>query len=212
MKKTLFYLTAIACLTVNPVFAKPATQTNPCISQAGLQMHDFGYELNLASCHLHDSDMEAVVEYLQSHSAWRLNLDNNHIGVEGIRILVNNEKVQSNITEISLTDNHIGDSGVSKLSSRMHNLRTLYVENNLITDAGANLLARNNHLERLSIGRNPISIESVEQLAKNPNFTVLGLRQLNLSDATAILLARSQSFETDMIMLKINCAKHRTSC
>ena len=148
----------------------------------------------------------------------QLQLTNNHFGVQGVAALAENlprlfelrllQLFRDNIDDdgaitlapnlpLSLSafgfnDNNIGDAGLEALSNHinlMPNLKTLYLNNNHISNDGATYLADHlpNSLERLNLEQNQIGHDGLvalgQILAHHPNIFIVNLTGNQINDA-----------------------------
>ena len=121
-----------------------------------------------------DRDMETVVKQaLIEKQCTRLDLGYNVITSKGASILADALQYNNTLEQLSLWNNYIGDTGVdilcTALSMNKNNLRKLDLSENDITDAGAGylgqMLKNNTILTHLTLSRNNISDEGIEELA-----------------------------------------------
>ena len=100
----------------------------------------------------------------KSVSLKELGLEQNKIGVEGIKELSENLKINKSITELDLRNNQIGDEGAKVLAEMLsynNSIKYLCLMNNKMTDKGAQYLLEsiknsNNTLERLEFRFNNV--------------------------------------------------------
>lgn len=157
-------------LLVNPAYAK---EPNQCIEK--MYDHVFDDYLNLQNCNLTDSDVPAVLTYLENNpEITQLSLASNRIGSRGAEILAKN----TTIKELDISANRLGDAGAKALAKNttLEVLR-IYV-NGLYTEAFI-ALAENNTLKALGIGDygklsgDIITSKVIVALARNKTLTDL---------------------------------------
>lgn len=101
---------------------------------------------------------------------------------------------------LNVSHNHIGNVGAIAIARQAHRLRILDVSNNSISDDGAQamaqLVAASNHLERLYLNSNVITIGGMEAIARSLIENKSSLRELRvdsnpIGDDGIVLLAQA---------------------
>lgn len=159
--------------------------------------------IDISERYLVDSDMTIIVEHIvRDRKCKILTLDRNFITGQGISILISVWQRYSQLENVSLACNSIGDTGVQHLSSilSLENccLTKLNLDSNAITDSGAKAMAEalkiNRSLQHLSIGKNRINDDGMISLAISITNSNKTLKQLYLHDNRLIQTSSVYSF------------------
>lgn len=159
--------------------------------------------IDLSERYLVDSDMTIIAEHIvRDRKCEILMLDRNAITGHGISTLISIWSRYSQLKNVSLACNSIGDTGVQHLLSifSLENccLTKLNLDSNGITDSGAKAMAEalkiNRSLQYLSIGKNRINDDGMKSLAISITNSNKTLKQLSLHDNRLIQTSSVYSF------------------
>ena len=136
----------------------------------------------------------------------RIDLSNNNLGDSGTAKLTRGiaSRGQLRMVDLHLSFNGIGPGGTGTIMNKLlqHNLVTLFLDNNIIGDAGCQLVAGSltsmHHLSRLNLSFNQIGSRGTTSLMRAligcPSITYLGLsgNVMKISGAIAMGYALAQ--------------------
>ena len=143
-------------------------------------------KLDLKDCTLKDEGLSILHKALATSSLTEIDLTNNEIGDEGVKLLADILRRNPNITTLNLSLNNIGDEGLSTLAEVLATnspLQNLNLSFNEITEVEAltPAIAANKNLVRLSLSRNRLDINQYidlcHGLANNVSLEYLGLNE-----------------------------------
>lgn len=192
-------------------------ETNQCLLDMNSHIQEFtidesvGIEksLWLADCGIKDSDVPAIVDYMNAHQdvknlfLWDNNihaqgaekltelkagkwiaLDNNHLGDEGAIALAQ----KSTAIWFTLSGNDISDTGATALAGNA-SLKMLGLAGNQISDKGASAFSTSYNLDFLALDSNLVGNEGAIALARNANLKALSLESNKITAEGAVALA-----------------------
>ena len=147
------------------------------------------YRLFLKNININYDIVTAIAAILQINLPIRLKsleLTENNINNDGLKILMKALKINKTLTLLDLDNNNIGDEGAKVLAETLKQnstLENLYINRNNISDEGAIALAialrQNLKLKKLYMNRNKIGNKGAKALAialtKSKNIETLGL-------------------------------------
>ncbi|CAM2728849.1 unnamed protein product [Rotaria socialis] len=129
---------------------------------------------------------------VESGRSWTVDLDEQHITDQDIKIVVKHAIIKNRCKRIRLRDNHITSLGALTLAEGLNNnmvLESLDLRNNYVSDLGVKYLALsiiNSNLKTLNLESNGITTEGAQYLAQmlknNQTFTELYLSKNHLGD------------------------------
>lgn len=158
----------------------------------------------------------------------RINLSNNNLGNDGAAKLTRgiakrvNQKI--NIVEVKLSSNGIGALGIETIMNKLlqHNLKSLSLDNNLISDRGCQLVAASlpsmHHIERLNLCFNQIGSRGITALMRAvvgcESITSLSIsgNVLKVSGAIAMGFALAQHPRLAELELENCCLSQVSQC
>ncbi|CAF1245015.1 unnamed protein product [Didymodactylos carnosus] len=160
-----------------------------------LDIHKYSTKLVLINRNLNDQDMKILATYIKINQFLnQLDLTSNEITCTGVVYLM--EAIlnfNSTLTEISFSNNQLGDIGVKILAlylKRYNNLSYIDLSSNNVTDVGlykiANMLTKNRTLIKLNLNGNQIRDPGIEKLTyeieKNTTLKQLYLQSNRITD------------------------------
>ncbi|CAF3860722.1 unnamed protein product [Rotaria magnacalcarata] len=129
---------------------------------------------------------------VESGRSWTVDLDEQHITDQDIKIVVKHAIIKNRCKRIRLRDNHITSLGALTLAEGLNNnmvLESLDLRNNYVSDLGVKYLALsiiNSNLKTLNLESNGITTEGAQYLAEmlknNQTLTELYLSKNHLGD------------------------------
>ncbi|CAF4451354.1 unnamed protein product [Rotaria socialis] len=129
---------------------------------------------------------------VESGRSWTVDLDEQHITDQDIKIVVKHAIIKNRCKRIRLRDNHITSLGALTLAEGLNNnmvLESLDLRNNYVSDLGVKYLALsiiNSNLKTLNLESNGITTEGAQYLAQmlknNQTLTELYLSKNHLGD------------------------------
>ena len=171
------------------IFAQNSDKAGQCLKKAKEHV-DNGMQLLLDNCGLEAKDMPTIVAYLnQNPNYFYVDLDNNNIGDEGVKLLA----PINSITELLIDNNNISDIGAADIA-QSKSITRLDIGINPIGDAGAKALAQNKVLTSLSFYRDSITDVGAAALGKS-TIKILFLDYNNIGSNGAVALAQNNALE-----------------
>ena len=183
-----------------------------------LSSADMAIEVDLDKCSIGDLGAKCLTKYLDSdldHVNVSLLVRNNDIHEEGASHIA---RTVDFIEHLYLSNNPIGDTGVSAISKAVSvtaTLKTLILFHCGITSRGTEDLSRalalNCSLEKLDIGRNSLRDEGIihmaEALKQNKHLKELWIGENRITDKGAASLASALSINNSLKMLHMGGSK-----
>ena len=149
------------------------TQHSASILADALRNNTYLEELNISHNSISDLGVYYLASVINSSVLKRINLAENDISDEGAVCLAEMLATNTNLIELSLTRNHIGNYGMNKLASTLTNGDTRLESLNLsanedITDESIDslldMMARNQSLKKLDLRHNNLSKDGEKKL------------------------------------------------
>jgi hypothetical protein len=150
-------------------------------------------KLNLYGVGLTSKDIKLMVIPLLKVSPLitELELGNNNIGYKGVKALAE-MLAETNISKLSLKFNLISNRGCIALANC--NLERIDVDSVQCENRGALALARNPNLKEVDISQNKnINNNAIQEFVRNQKIRELRIRNIDINDETATMLANSKN-------------------
>lgn len=155
------------------------------LATPGCSVHTLQIRWGLIS----DENLKTLVDHISRTNIHTINLEGNHIGDRGARLIASGTLKDSNVHTLHLGYNELGDSGVQIIHDGLVNIRSLSVgSNGLEHSAFAN--HTDDHFIDLDLGWNNIGDEGIHLLANGVKIKRLNLEGNRITDEGAKTIAQ----------------------
>jgi len=165
--KKIFALSTILFAFYQPLYANNnIVSDNECIKHIDSHYNQTSNYLDLHSCQINDDDVKAIVPFAGHYNVSDYDLADNNIGEKGAEELARGFKSVSAVWSLNLNNNHIGDQGLQAIIKANHRMQSLEVDNNNLTGEGMKSIGELKNLYQLTVNNNHINSDGIAEILK----------------------------------------------